>query len=229
VCWSYYQEIGFVRGDPSCLGPDGMIASRFNLHAVERTLADHQHCVIDLGAGHSVYRDEASLVQLEHALTPYPNVFLLLPSPDLDQSSAILRARNVNNDWLLGFTVEHGYDPNEHFLRHASNFRLAKFIVYTEGKSPEETRDEILSLLNCQPERTRPVGMTLQQEEMIRKLEDALQAAQEGALRSLILVTMRTDGRCDCWTRLRSEQDSRAAREFIQGLSQDLAADNAGQ
>ena len=33
---------------------------------------------------------------------------------------------------------------NEYFVRHPSNYRLAKLTVYTEGRSPEETRDEIL-------------------------------------------------------------------------------------
>jgi hypothetical protein len=165
VCWQYYEELGFVRGEAGSLGPDGMIASRFNLHAVERTLADHRHCVIDLGAGHSVYRDDASLAQLEHAFALYPNVFLLLPSADLDKSSAVLRARNVTNEWLRGFTEQHGYDPNEHFLRHPSNFRLARFVVYTEGKSPEETRDEILFQLKCRPERSRPMERIRQRDE----------------------------------------------------------------
>ena len=38
-------------------------------------------------------------------------------------------------------------DINEHFIRHPSNYKLANHIVYTQGKSPQETRDEILALL----------------------------------------------------------------------------------
>jgi hypothetical protein len=34
---------------------------------------------------------------------------------------------------------------NEHFIRHHSNYDLAKYIVYTKDKTPEETCDEILS------------------------------------------------------------------------------------
>ena len=105
------QEIGFVRGEERCLGSDGMIASRFNVHAVERTLSDHSNCVIDLGAGHSVYRDETSLARLESVLTPYPNVFLILPSPDMEESAVVLRARNVQNQWLASFSEQRGCDP----------------------------------------------------------------------------------------------------------------------
>jgi hypothetical protein len=36
---------------------------------------------------------------------------------------------------------------NEHFVRHPSNYALAKHVVYTKNKSPVETCDEILSLL----------------------------------------------------------------------------------
>ena len=37
---------------------------------------------------------------------------------------------------------------NEHFLKHHSNYDLAKFIVYTKGKTPEETCEEILRLIS---------------------------------------------------------------------------------
>lgn len=141
----YYEELGFSRLSPEeRAGPDGMFASRFNVHLVERILEDHRGVVFDLGAGHSVYRDEESLERVARALEPYPNVVLLLPSPDLERSSEVLRARNLENDWLNGFRQERGYDPNEHFLRHPSNRRLAKTVVYTEGDAPEETCECIL-------------------------------------------------------------------------------------
>ena len=52
----------------------------------------------------------------------------------------ILKERN-------GDGVEDGFDFHEHFVKHHSNHDLAKFVVYTKEKSPEETRDEILSLI----------------------------------------------------------------------------------
>jgi hypothetical protein len=36
---------------------------------------------------------------------------------------------------------------NEHFVKHSSNYKLAKFIVYTKTKTPEETRNDILKIL----------------------------------------------------------------------------------
>lgn len=32
-----------------------------------------------------------------------------------------------------------------HFVKHPSNYRLAKAVVYTEGKTPEQTADEIFA------------------------------------------------------------------------------------
>jgi hypothetical protein len=36
---------------------------------------------------------------------------------------------------------------NEHFVRHPSNYKLAKFTIYTKAKTPKETCNEILSLV----------------------------------------------------------------------------------
>src|SRR5438067_1032819 len=99
LCWDYYNEIGFNAPGADVRGPNGMIASRFTLYALERLLAVHSGCVIDLGAGHSVFEEPADLERACRALRAYPNVFLLLPSPDLDLSAAILSKRNLENDW----------------------------------------------------------------------------------------------------------------------------------
>ncbi len=98
-----------------------------------------------MGAGHTVYEEASAFARVQRAFDPYPNVVLILPSPDLERSSAILRERTADLAWLREIRERHGFDLNDHFLRHPSNYRLAKLIVYTEGKSPEETRDEILA------------------------------------------------------------------------------------
>ena len=37
------------------------------------------------------------------------------------------------------------FDLNSHVIPHRSNYDLAKIVVYTEGKTPEETRDSVLT------------------------------------------------------------------------------------
>ena len=61
--------------------------------ALERLLAEYPQHIIDLGAGHTVYDDEALFARVRHALAPYRRVVLLLPSPDLDESVRVLRER----------------------------------------------------------------------------------------------------------------------------------------
>jgi shikimate kinase len=146
--WDYYKEIGYdeelAKQKRASEGLWGVCQywKPFEAYAVERFLSEHQHCVIDLGAGHSVYEDPALFQRVERVLAPYPNVVLMLPSPDLDESLQILNEREEY--------VSDGYpNINEHFLRHPSNYTLAKFTVYTKAKTPEKTCDEILALVSA--------------------------------------------------------------------------------
>ena len=152
--WAYYAEDGYDQAEAArIVQAEGMVGllrywKPFEAHAVERALEDHPGCVIDFGAGHSVYEDAALFAKVERALAPYPNVILLLPSPDLDESVAILNGRFRR---LLETEVGHVDEAllavNEHFVRHPSNHRLAKITVYTEGQSPEDTWAAIVGML----------------------------------------------------------------------------------
>jgi shikimate kinase len=140
----YYAEIGFDERLATQIqereGFAGLYRywKPFEIHAVERLLAEHTDRVVDLGGGHSVYEDDAFFARAQRALAPYQNVVLLLPSPDLDESVRLLTERT-------GPCVSGGVDFHEHFVKHHSNHDLAKTVVYTKGRTPEETRDEILS------------------------------------------------------------------------------------
>ena len=64
--------------------------------------------------------------------------------PNPDESVRVSKERQGN------LTVyENDFDV--HFVTHPSNAALAKHIVYTQGKTPEETRDEILQRLGRMP------------------------------------------------------------------------------
>jgi shikimate kinase len=148
VRWDYYKEIGYTEADQKAAydrgGFAGMVAywKPFEAHAVERLLADHanERCVIDFGAGHSVYDDPVLFERVRMAMVPYP-VVLLLPSPKVDESIAILRARR---DERHPEQAGRPTDVNEHFLRHASNAQLAKITIYTGNQTPGETVDDVV-------------------------------------------------------------------------------------
>jgi hypothetical protein len=146
---SYYQEIGYDLEFAKHIRSTGGFVSLafywmlFNAHAVERVLSDHQDCVIDFGAGHSVFESQEQFVRAQKVLTPYPNVILILPSPDPDESIQILNERTSDLVGVFG----QGFNWNEYFVNHPSSHKLAKHVVYTKGKTPEETCCEILRLV----------------------------------------------------------------------------------
>lgn len=143
VRFNYYREIGYEDSiAKERFAADGFWGlykywKPFEAYAVERVLSEHTNCVIDLGAGHSVHEDEALLTRIKHLLAPHPNVILVIPSADVATSLSVLRARRPS-------LVDIEPDINEHFLTHASNYALAKFIVYTADRTPEDCCAEIL-------------------------------------------------------------------------------------
>jgi shikimate kinase len=145
IRFDYYKEIGYDEELAKEIEQkDGFVGlyqywKPFEIHAVERLLAEHQDCVIDFGGGHSVYEDDTLFARARQALAPYEHVVLLLPSPDLDESVRLLTERT-------GPIISNGFDFHAHFVKHHSNHDLATRVVYTHGKTPEETRDEILVL-----------------------------------------------------------------------------------
>jgi shikimate kinase len=147
VSLDYYKEIGYSEETEQQIERTEGIAGRFRYwkpfeaHAVERLLAEHQGYVIDFGAGHSVFEDAGLFARVQRALAPYPNVVLILPSADVDESIRVLAARSGMEDVPFYNTL------NAHFITHPANYGLAKNIVYTQDKTPEQTRDEILAAI----------------------------------------------------------------------------------
>ncbi|HEX5838102.1 MAG TPA: shikimate kinase [Anaerolineales bacterium] len=153
---SYYQKVGYDQTAAAQIaelgeGLKGVLrySKPFEARMVEMVLADH-HGVIDFGASNSVYDDSDLLARVEKALAPYPHVILLLPSPNADESAEILKYRLIQMLTEAGkeFTDEL-FELNETFIRHPSNRRLAKQIIYTKDKTPEEICSEILQRMGC--------------------------------------------------------------------------------
>ncbi len=152
--WDYYKEIGYSEETQKQIaerdGFEGVYRywKPFEAYAVERLLAEHHDCVIDFGAGHSVYEDAALFARIQQVLAPYNNVVLILPSPDWEESVRILHERT-------GSPPPNAFDFNAHFVRHHSNYDLAKIVVYTAGKTPQQTRDEIFTAIQSVPGATQ--------------------------------------------------------------------------
>jgi shikimate kinase len=152
--WGYYDETEYDKAKAArIIEGEGMVAllnymKPFEAYAVEKILVEKRNCVIDFGAGHSVYEDEDLFQRVEKALAPLQHVVLLLPSEDLNESTRILNQRFTELLRREVGRVDAGLlDLNEFFVKHPSNHKLAKYVVYTNGNSPEQTADEIVERL----------------------------------------------------------------------------------
>jgi shikimate kinase len=151
---AYYRKVGYDKNVASQIasskeGLQGVLrySKPFEAQMVEQVLADH-HGIIDFGASNSVFDDKDLFARVEKALAPYPNVILLLPAPDLDESVEILKDRLIQmlTKSGQGFTDEL-FELNEYFVKHPSNHRLAKLVIYTKDKTPESVYNELVQKL----------------------------------------------------------------------------------
>ena len=150
----YYQKVGYDDSLASQIAasPEGLqgvlhYSKPFEVQMVEQVVTDH-HGIIDFGASNSVYDDKELLARVENALAPYSNVILLLPAPDMDESVKFLKNRLTHMLTAAGkeFTDEL-FELNRYFVKHPSNHRLAKLVIYTKDKTPEQICDEIVQKL----------------------------------------------------------------------------------
>jgi hypothetical protein len=152
VRFAYYAELGYDPALADRLRREaGFLAlarywKPFEVHAVERALAEHRGCVFDFGAGHSVYDDPALFARAQRALAPFAHVVLLLPAPDPTESVRVLRERRGGRPAVHG-----GVDFDEYFVTHPSNRTLATHTLYTAGQTPDEACEALVRLVQPAP------------------------------------------------------------------------------
>ena len=86
--------------------------------------------------------DQAKQEVIKMAFAPYEHIFLLMPTPDPNESIRILRKRNQFADDEPDLNTLYFKNGNRVF------WEIAKFSVYTEGKTPKQTHAEVMRLLN---------------------------------------------------------------------------------
>ncbi|KAJ3498977.1 hypothetical protein NLG97_g704 [Lecanicillium saksenae] len=124
--WAFYQHWGVFEFQ----------AVRHILAHAARPGDEFHGMVLDFGAGHSVYEKPEELAEVAARMAPFPDVLLVLPCEDEDEAARIMEERRGKE---LGL--------NRHFLEHESNRRLAKHVVYTKDKTPEQSLEEVLKIL----------------------------------------------------------------------------------
>jgi len=131
---SHWKEIMEKQGKPGAY----RYLKVFGSHGVTRLLESHEDCIFDFGGGGVMGEFPDEFARMQAALKPFPNVILLLPTEDKAESLQFLYDRmKIKPD---GWTIL------EHLIFHPSHELLAKQIVYTKGKKPEQVCEEILLL-----------------------------------------------------------------------------------
>jgi shikimate kinase len=139
---TYTQAAGFnPRVATELRNREGILAAYdyrrgFFDEAVVGFLVRHTDGVLELGGGHPILADAKKQARVNQALGPIPNVVLLMPTRNVQQSIAILKSRRKPESSSPDF--------NEIFLADTRFFDLAKFVIYTEGKSAEQTCQEVI-------------------------------------------------------------------------------------
>jgi shikimate kinase len=143
--WKYYSETGLTLEAAEKLGDfDSLHWQPYHAHAVRRFFEDHEKevCIMDLGAGHALY--EGQYLQEMHILFSKHDTILLIPSPDIAVALSDLSQRNDSHFYKR--TQPHTR-WNSFFLRHPSGYQLAKYAIHTKDKTPMETCQDILAVV----------------------------------------------------------------------------------
>lgn len=154
--WYYFYRNGYDLATGSMLLQLGGFAALlkyarayFTVRDLERFLDEFRNGVIDFGANHSVFDDPASLEEAQRILQPFVNVVLLLPTPDPERNIAILTERirqRYSGRERTPQVVESYIEVNKEFIANPSYALLARHVVYTHGKTIEETGEEVIAL-----------------------------------------------------------------------------------
>jgi hypothetical protein len=98
-------------------------------------IAEHPGYVIDFGAGSYCFEIAEEIESAEKVFAPIANAVLLQPSADLGTS--ILSLPGVRQRRYM----------NTYFIMHPMNQALSKHTIFTVGKSPEESADDVIRLV----------------------------------------------------------------------------------
>ena len=98
-------------------------------------------CVIDFGAGHSIYENLIMFHEMSKLISKFANVVYMIPSKNKEESMEILNSRVLQRNKKL---TSQTLNDNRHFISMPCNEQLATMIQYTKDKTPEQISKEIL-------------------------------------------------------------------------------------
>ncbi len=137
----YWKVLGMKKETVDAIekehGEYAMISymNEFKSKTVKLIIEDHPNHIIDFGGGAQTFDEPHQVERIRPAFEPISNVFLLLPSSDLE----------TNIKALPG--LKEDFPINAYLIMHPTNELLSKKTVYTLNKTPDETAHEIIDQL----------------------------------------------------------------------------------
>ncbi len=107
--------------------------NEFKSKTVKSIIEDHPNHIIDLGGSAQTFDEPHQIERIKPIFESITNVFLLLPSADLKTNIKVLPGLKEN------------FPINAYLIIHPTNELLSKKTIYTLGKTPEETANEIIN------------------------------------------------------------------------------------
>jgi len=138
----YRKNVGFDQKVATAIHEsEGLYAmlcymNEFKARILAPIINDHPGHIIDLGGGAQCFDEPHQVEMARSAFEKIENVFLLMPSRSVSASQECL------------VHIKKKYPINDYLIEHDTNEILAKKIVYTLGKGPEETLFEIVSQIS---------------------------------------------------------------------------------
>lgn len=114
----------------------------FNAFAVTAFLGKYKNGIFDFGSIHSVYTNERHFFKVREAIRAHHFVVLVLPTESTDESLRYL----IERSWKTRGTKEEAL--HKHCLSEISSYQLATITIYTNGRTPEQTCEELLVKLH---------------------------------------------------------------------------------
>lgn len=120
----------------------------YELNAALAVCEDFSQSIISFGAGHAYYTKQDQIDRLLSLKGKTPNIFLILPSEDNNESEKILADRIDNNRKNVPEEKRSARNKMNHlFIESTSMKQLTHHVVYMNGRSIEEASQEIITLL----------------------------------------------------------------------------------
>ena len=131
----YYETL---RREQGLIAADKYRRSFF-VEAIKSFLAAHDQGILELGGGHPIALNSTEQETIKKLLEPYKKVIFLMPTENIEEALDILKKRNQ--------LTEPAEDLNTIYFKDKTFWEIAKYIVYTKGRTVHETAKEVLEYI----------------------------------------------------------------------------------